>query len=223
MKKQTSLTLVAGLALLLAGCENSTAPSKTTHKAESSIKTEQVKSKQAASSTESSIASSINSTNTDQSVSVEGQSTAEPSKKAAKQTQTQQFSTKAQAASYVTDQGYQTSQETQGLPVVNLGHGITGTLDSGAGQSYLHWNEGNWSFTVRASAVNGQDPTNTAKEIVNQLETTYLPAPQNQGSGTFDIATGNYQLTWQKNNQVYSVTGNSPQDVIQKAVNQGNN
>ena len=87
----------------------------------------------------------------------------------------------------------------------------------------LQWNEGNWSFTVRASAVQGQDPTPTAKQIVNELQTVYLPAPQNHGVGTFDIATNTYTLTWQKNNKVYSVSGSSPSDVIAKAVNAGKN
>ena len=137
--------------------------------------------------------------------------------------QTKEFNNQAQAASYVTNQPGYTTGNQQGLPTVNLGDGITGTLNSGAGQQMLQWNEGNWSFTVRASAVQGQDPTPTAKQIVNELQTVYLPAPQNHGVGTFDIATNTYTLTWQKNNKVYSVSGSSPSDVIAKAVNAGKN
>ena len=137
--------------------------------------------------------------------------------------QTKEFNNQTQAASYVTNQPGYTTGNQQGLPTVNLGDGITGTLNSGAGQQMLQWNEGNWSFTVRASAVQGQDPTPTAKQIVNELQTVYLPAPQNHGVGTFDIATNTYTLTWQKNNKVYSVSGSSPSDVIAKAVNAGKN
>lgn len=216
-RKKISLTLVAILALVLAGCGNSTAQNQ--HSKESTqAKTEQTK-QSAVKKDSSKISSSEAYQQTSTTEQVNSQNVSEKSSKVAssQSESAQQFSDASQAASYVDNQGYQTSTETQGLPTVNLGYGITGTLDSGAGQQYLHWNEGNWSFTVRASAVNGQDPLPTAKKIVSTLEKVYLPAPQNQGTGMFDIATDTYQLTWQEGNQVHTVTGNSPDDVINKA------
>ena len=134
--------------------------------------------------------------------------------------QERSFGTTKEATDYIGQQGYRTTQQTQGLPTIGLGHGITGTIDSGAGQQYLHWNEGNWSFTVHAAAVNGQNTQPTAQQVVNILQNTYLPAPHGHGVGTFNIATNTYTLAWQENNKVYSVSGTSPADVINKAVSQ---
>src|SRR5699024_11942944 len=102
--------------------------------------------------------------------------------------QTKEFNNQTQAASYVTNQPGYTTGNQQGLPTVNLGEGITGTLNSGAGQQMLQWNEGYWAFTVRASAVQGQDPTQTAKQIVSESQTRYLQAPQHHRVGTLVIA-----------------------------------
>jgi len=104
---------------------------------------------------------------------------------------------------------YQAATMTQGLPKVNLGYGITGTIDSGAGQKYLHWNEGRWSLGVHAVAVNGEDPVPTARKVVELLEQYYLPAPDNYGSGSFSVASSSGQqaptLKWQAGNSVYSL------------------
>lgn len=134
--------------------------------------------------------------------------------------QERSFGTTKEATNYISQQGYRTTKQTQGLPTIDLGHGLAGTIDSGAGQQYLHWNEGNWSFTVHAAVVNGQKPQPTAQQVVNILQNTYLPAPHDHGVGTFDIATNTYTLVWQENNKVYSVSGTSPTDVINKAVSQ---
>ena len=220
--KKSSLLVVAGMAVLLAGCGNQSA-STNSKKADNTPQTEAVKRSQtdqpqtaADQSTANTAAATGNNSQTNQ------QPTAQNNQNATN-AQTKEFNDQAQAASYVTNQPGYTTGNQQGLPTVNLGDGITGTLNSGAGQQMLQWNEGNWSFTVRASAVQGQDPTPTAKQIVNELQTVYLPAPQNHGVGTFDIATNTYTLTWQKNNKVYSVSGSSPSDVIAKAVNAGKN
>lgn len=221
--KKSSLLVVAGMAVLLAGCGNQ-ATSTNSKKADNTPKTETVKrsqNDQTQSAADQSTANA-NTSVTDNNSQSNQQATAQNNQNA-NNAQTKEFNNQTQAASYVTNQPGYTTGNQQGLPTVNLGDGITGTLNSGAGQQMLQWNEGNWSFTVRASAVQGQDPTPTAKQIVNELQTVYLPAPQNHGVGTFDIATNTYTLTWQKNNKVYSVSGSSPSDVIAKAVNAGKN
>ena len=221
--KKSSLLVVAGMAVLLAGCGNQSA-STDGKKADNTPKTEAVKRSQN-DQTQTADDQSTANTNTPatDNNSQSNQQVAAQNDQNANNAQTKEFNNQAQAASYVTNQPGYTTGNQQGLPTVNLGDGITGTLNSGAGQQMLQWNEGNWSFTVRASAVQGQDPTPTAKQIVNELQTVYLPAPQNHGVGTFDIATNTYTLTWQKNNKVYSVSGSSPSDVIAKAVNAGKN
>lgn len=219
--KKSSLLVVAGMAVLLAGCGNHATSTNNT-KTDNTPKTEAVKRSQNETQTAADQSTANANTATDNNSQSNQQATAQNNQNA-NNAQTKEFSNQAQAASYVTNQPGYTPGNQQGLPTVNLGDGITGTLNSGAGQQMLQWNEGNWSFTVRASAVQGQDPTPTAKQIVNELQTVYLPAPQNHGVGTFDIATNTYTLTWQKNNKVYSVSGSSPSDVIAKAVNAGKN
>ena len=221
--KKSSLLVVAGMAVLLAGCGNQ-ATSTNSKKADNTPKTETVKRSQNDQTQSAADQSTANANTpvTDNNSQSNQQATAQNNQNA-NNAQTKEFNNQAQAASYVTNQPGYTTGNQQGLPTVNLGDGITGTLNSGAGQQMLQWNEGNWSFAVRASAVQGQDPTPTAKQIVNELQTVYLPAPQNHGVGTFDIATNTYTLTWQKNNKVYSVSGSSPNDVIAKAVNAGKN
>lgn len=219
--KKSSLLVVAGMAVLLAGCGNQ-ATSTNSKKTDNIPKTEAVKRSQNDQTQVAADQSTANANTpvTDNNSQSDQQATAQNNQNA-NNAQTKEFNNQTQAASYVTNQPGYTTGNQQGLPTVNLGDGITGTLNSGAGQQMLQWNEGNWSFTVRASAVQGQDPTPTAKQIVNELQTVYLPAPQNHGVGTFDIATNTYTLTWQKNNKVYSVSGSSPSDVIAKAVNAG--
>ena len=221
--KKSSLLVVAGMAVLLAGCGNQ-ATLTNSKKADNTPKTETVKRSQNDQTQSAADRSTANANTpvTDNNSQSNQQATAQNNQNA-NNAQTKEFNNQTQAASYVTNQPGYTTGNQQGLPTVNLGDGITGTLNSGAGQQMLQWNEGNWSFTVRASAVQGQDPTPTAKQIVNELQTVYLPAPQNHGVGTFDIATNTYTLTWQKNNKVYSVSGSSPSDVIAKAVNAGKN
>lgn len=228
--KKTSLLVVTGMALILAGCGNQSTSTNSKKTNNATPKTETVKHRSkttahSASATKQAISSVVITSRNSSQASHQGTAQQNaPSQDSNPNAQTKVFNNQTQAASYIANQpGYTTGKAQQGLPTVNLGYGITGTLNSGAGQQMLQWNEGNWSFTVRASAVQGQNPTPTAKQIVSELENVYLPAPQNHGVGTFDIATNTYTLRWQKNNKVYSVSGSSPSDVIAKAVNAGKN
>lgn len=110
---------------------------------------------------------------------------------------------------------------TAGLPTVDLGHGLTGTIDAGAGQRYLTWKEGHWQLTVHAAAVNGEDPVPTARHIVELLEQFYLPAPDDRGTGTFEVSVGDGQrpqiLTWMRGNVVYTMEAHSIDTLVQMA------
>lgn len=111
---------------------------------------------------------------------------------------------------------YTSSESNVGLPGVNLGSNITGTMDSGAGQKYLHWNEGRWSMTVRASSVRGQDPTKEARQIVAMTQSYYLPAPETRGSATFEINNGG-TLSWVRGDSVYTMRSTNYEVLIAMA------
>lgn len=111
--------------------------------------------------------------------------------------------------------------DTSGLATVDLGHGIKGTIDAGAGQRYLTWKEGKWQLTVHAAAVNGEDPLPTAQHIVALLEQYYLPAPDDRGTGTFEVSVGDGErpqvLTWMRGNVVYTMEAHSTDTLVQMA------
>lgn len=123
------------------------------------------------------------------------------------------YSSFAQAQAAV---NYHSSSDDQGLPKVDLGHDISGAIDAGAGNRYLHWNEGKWSLVVHAAAVNGEDPKPMAKQVVELLESYYLPAPNSVGAGEFEVS-GDNKLTWQDGQTVYSLKGQSVQTIITMA------
>ncbi|MFC7365458.1 MULTISPECIES: hypothetical protein [Bhargavaea] len=101
----------------------------------------------------------------------------------------------------------------------DLGHGITGYMDAGAGSIGLVWHEGRWSFLIheRNGEDAGEEMVGQAKEIVKKLEEKMLPAPQEVGSGTFDM-TGDgasaHSLQWQAENVVYTVHFGEPLELI---------
>ena len=86
-----------------------------------------------------------------------------------------------------------------GGQAVDLGYGITGHMQGAAGSSYLSWQEGNWSLTVRAVNQEEQDPVPVAKEVVAYLEEAMLPAPE-VGQITIDMGKMTIQqLPWSGN------------------------
>lgn len=102
---------------------------------------------------------------------------------------------------------YQNDASQGNLPKINLGYGLQATVNSGAGQRYLHWNEGNWSFTMHGSPVANEDPTTAARKAVTLLERYRLPAPSQRGSGRLETSAKagflTQSLTWNKDNVVY--------------------
>ncbi|WP_155287716.1 hypothetical protein [Lacticaseibacillus zhaodongensis] len=98
-----------------------------------------------------------------------------------------------------------------GGQTVDLGDNITGTVQGAAGSTYIHWNEGNWSITVRASNVNGQDPTALAKQLVALFHTASLPAPSNKGAANFNLndGAGAQTISWNDGSSVYTFSGSN--------------
>ncbi|MFZ8764723.1 hypothetical protein [Enterococcus diestrammenae] len=104
---------------------------------------------------------------------------------------------------------------------VDLGYGITGHQQGAAGSTYLNWQEGNWSLTVRGLNSEGQDPVATAKKMVNYLEEAFLPVPKTLGQITVDLGSSGYQraqVVWQVDEIVYRVTHQDPLGALQVAV-----
>lgn len=115
------------------------------------------------------------------------------------------------------DVPYQSADSSSGLPKVDLGHNISGVMDSGAGQRYLQWNEGRWSFVVHASAVVGEDPVPTAQHVVDLLERYYLPAPSTKGGGQLEATASENVLTWNKGNVLYTLKGKNIDTLVKMA------
>lgn len=111
------------------------------------------------------------------------------------------------------------AQSTQGLPQVAIGDGIYAASQGAAGSSYLTWNEGRWTVTVKASAVNGEDPLPLAKEAVTWFANNALPAPETYGTVDLAVTAANTrqnQITWTEGNAVYQISGLDPMKTIQE-------
>lgn len=112
--------------------------------------------------------------------------------------------------------------ETAGHPV-DLGYGITGYQDAGAGSVYLSWEEGNWSLTVRGNNLDGEDPTPLAKDIVALLEKESLPAPKSVGQITVRISNKHKEMdlnsvVWQDGKEVYTIQHHDPLQALKMAL-----
>ena len=96
------------------------------------------------------------------------------------------------------------SQSTASLPKVALGDGIEATSQGAAGSTYLTWTEGRWIVTVKASAINGEDPLPLAKQVVAWFASHALPVPDQN------------QITWTEGNALYMISGLEPIKTIQE-------
>ncbi len=105
--------------------------------------------------------------------------------------------------------GYQLIQE--GMPEVDLGFGITGFQDAGAGSSFITWHEGRWSFIMRSrnDEAGNEAGLHLAEEIVEKLEKQALPVPHENGAGSFSsgdhASPDTNRIAWQEENIVYEV------------------
>lgn len=113
-----------------------------------------------------------------------------------------------------------------GNPPVDLGHGIKGYYDAGAGSQYLSWIEGNWTLVVRGRTEQAGDLSEEAKEIVEYLEYNTLPPPD-AGNAKFTskaIEKGSQILLWHKDNIVYKIeTNRGYLDALKIAVSMNDN
>ena len=107
-----------------------------------------------------------------------------------------------------------------GGQAVDLGYGITGHMQGAAGSSYLSWQEGNWSLTVRAVNQEEQDPVPVAKEVVAYLEEAMLTAPE-VGQITIDMGKNDHTATtvvWQQEKMLRTVQHQDARSALEMTV-----
>ncbi len=91
-----------------------------------------------------------------------------------------------------------------GIPTM-LNHGIQGFQQGAAGSTYIGWQEGKWSILFQTTNANGEDALKLANQIVDLLETIYLPAPTDVGQIRLHSGSTN-ELAFNNGNTVYSLT-----------------
>lgn len=100
-----------------------------------------------------------------------------------------------------------------GLPTVKLDGQVTGTEEGAAGSTYLQFNQGQWSFVVRASQVQGQEALPTAKALLKLYRQYGLPASGGNASVQVDVGESlgslNTVITWSKGSSVYQMKAHS--------------
>ena len=106
-----------------------------------------------------------------------------------------------------------------GLPTVNLGSGIKGHEDHGAGQTYVSFKMGNWLVTVHGNDVNQKNDTaeKEAKSLVAYFQNHTLPIPHNHGQLTVNTMDNSVRLSWQEGRTVHSFHGYGHR-VLQRAI-----
>lgn len=106
-----------------------------------------------------------------------------------------------------------------GMNGVDLGSGITGYSDAGAGSTFLNWAEGRWSMGVRnTTSADPQDSIDLAKKVVAVLEKETLPAPHQVGGMKLEAAPNKAEgniISWQDGKTDYTVSDfNDPLDGV---------
>ncbi|UQS87209.1 hypothetical protein MOO44_03355 [Nicoliella spurrieriana] len=217
MKTYQKLIPVAILGLLLAGCG-----SKNNDNQNASMKNSQSTSVKSSDKTTSSKASSSSSASSSSAASSsDSVASSSSSESASSATSGNPVSSKTYASREAAKNsvGYQSKASTSGLPTVNLGSGITGVKDAGAGQVFVSFNMGRWSLTVRGTEVNVSDTaTPAAKQMVAYLQTHTLPVPDGYGHVSADIDSNETTVKWQEGATVHKVSGSTPEAALQAAI-----
>ncbi|WLV25322.1 hypothetical protein QR721_03580 [Aciduricibacillus chroicocephali] len=100
--------------------------------------------------------------------------------------------------------GYQNYSKIGGKKM-DLGHGVSGYRDAGAGSANIGWNEGRWDLVSRARTNNAKAGEQLALKTVDYLEKHTLPAPNKYGSFHLDAEDkGTSWVLWQDGDTVYN-------------------
>ncbi len=88
---------------------------------------------------------------------------------------------------------------------IDLGHGIKGFQDAGAGSVFTSWNEGRWALTVRTLTSQNDKGVELAKKSVEFLEKNTLPIPKQYGKIHLDTEQNGNISMWQDGKIVYTL------------------
>lgn len=101
----------------------------------------------------------------------------------------------------------------KGLPTKKLDQDTTATIEGAAGQKYLQWNKGKYSFVIQASNVLKQDPTQRGQETLALSKEYSLPETTSHGSVHVvvgdSVGSLNTTIAWQNGNDVYQLKAHS--------------
>ncbi|MEK3952105.1 hypothetical protein [Psychrobacillus sp. FSL K6-1464] len=100
--------------------------------------------------------------------------------------------------------GFENFSEFGGQPI-DLGFGITGYQDAGAGSMWTSWNEGRWAIAAHTHTSEGEKGEKLAKEATEFLETHTLPIPKPNGFAHIDVYQSDNRIVWQKESTVYMI------------------
>lgn len=92
-----------------------------------------------------------------------------------------------------------------GASTVELGHGVKGYQDAGAGSQWTSWNEGRWALVSRAKTTEGDKGRKLAENAVNYLESHTLPIPKPHGMVHIDVDQSDNRIMWQKETITYTI------------------
>ncbi|WP_239255747.1 hypothetical protein [Listeria ilorinensis] len=108
-----------------------------------------------------------------------------------------------------------------GGKATDLGYGLTGYQDAGAGQKYLGWNEGRWALSIHASNMENTDYLSLAQNIVAKLEKESLPIPNKYGRAALEAVKSDdpadNQLLFQEGQDVYTISHLDPLSAVDMA------
>lgn len=108
---------------------------------------------------------------------------------------------------------YQAPQK--GLPTKQLDSNTTATIEGAAGQRYLQFNKGKYSFVIQASAQLKQSPLPKGKQALSLWQQYQLPATASHGSVQIrvgdSVASLNTTIAWQNGHDIYQLKAHDPE------------
>ncbi|TYS45852.1 hypothetical protein [Bacillus infantis] len=106
---------------------------------------------------------------------------------------------------------------------IDLGHDIKGMGEGAAGHKYLSWKEGNWILQISSVSEDQMDDQAVARQMVDYLESHYLPAPHDDGRIKVHYRQGGNEVEndiyWEDGERIYELeTKKVPLEALEMAV-----
>jgi hypothetical protein len=121
------------------------------------------------------------------------------------------YGIKIKTTTYATKNSKVNFVKAKGYGKIDLGYGIAGYEDAGAGTQGITWNEGRWTIEVLSPLDKEVDGSGrglaTAKKIVDYLEKHRLPVPHKYGFIQVYTDGRSDYVSWQNNKKVNKIQG----------------